>query len=326
MRSGKWISWCFAGACLALLAPGLVSFGGSFRNHSAGGAVWETSMGTTVERNYLLTARIRLLIPWLSFKNVGLARIRWTDGDDGIDAIELLVGSDPARAPRKINRWGYEAERWVGNTFKLTGVMTESDEDSIDRARKSISEENAKHNFKAIRAHLVNGLAESRVIHLASATDFTFHDLDKLLDMLSEEDSEARTLAIPPAAEPGFLFAVHALIRDSVEKYRRSQSIDLDEETRCVYVYNAKLYELERTSSKFKREIRIDGREYHDLIESRFRAKNLESGKRESFKIVYGVRKPISETPILIVYRPRWWFEAQLLLDENVTLARAEND
>ncbi len=35
------------------------------------------------------------------------------------------------------------------------------------------------------------------------------------------------------------------------------------------------------------------------------------------FSITYGVQDPIEGVPVRIVYRPRWWFQAEMLLDGN---------
>jgi hypothetical protein len=42
-----------------------------------------------------------------SWNNVGGGRIRWIEEPDGEKGLEFLIGSDPARAPRNINRWGF---------------------------------------------------------------------------------------------------------------------------------------------------------------------------------------------------------------------------
>ena len=56
---------------------------------------------------------------------------------------------------------------------------------------------------------------------------------------------------------------------------------------------------------------------YRDVIESEFETRNLTSGETSRFSITFGAHSPIAETPIRIVYRPRWWFEAELLLAEE---------
>ena len=68
------------------------------------------------EHYYRMLAKVRPLLFWISRDNVGGARIGWLGDQSGSKGFELLIGSDPARAPRKINRWGYIAEELRGST------------------------------------------------------------------------------------------------------------------------------------------------------------------------------------------------------------------
>jgi len=98
-----------------VLPSGTQAMGGNDRSLS----IDATSTGSTIEWHYALTARIRLLLPWLNFRNVGGGRIVWTEGLNGVNVLELLVGSDPTRAPRRINRWGYLSERINGSSYDI---------------------------------------------------------------------------------------------------------------------------------------------------------------------------------------------------------------
>jgi hypothetical protein len=56
----------------------------------------------SIERRYRMAARIRpLLVFWITRENVGGARIVWLRRDDGMRGWELLIGSDPLRAPMR---------------------------------------------------------------------------------------------------------------------------------------------------------------------------------------------------------------------------------
>src|SRR5262245_61860626 len=67
------------------------------------------SLPVRIEHRYRMLGKVRPLLFWISRDDVGGARIRWT-GADAANGFELLIGSDPARAPRQINKWGYIAE------------------------------------------------------------------------------------------------------------------------------------------------------------------------------------------------------------------------
>src|ERR1051325_5977296 len=61
------------------------------------------------EHLYTMSGRVRMLLIWLGRDNVGSGMIRWrAAGKDS--AYELLIGSDPLRAPGRLNRWGFLAE------------------------------------------------------------------------------------------------------------------------------------------------------------------------------------------------------------------------
>ena len=64
---------------------------------------------------------------------------------------ELLVGSDPARTPRHINRWGYLREESGDNGATVFGVMSQSDEQSVEDADKNTSRTDGIHAFTALR-------------------------------------------------------------------------------------------------------------------------------------------------------------------------------
>src|SRR5712692_2683765 len=62
--------------------------------------------------DYTMTARVRLLLFWVGKDDVGGGSIRRGTllQDPASGVIELLIGSDPAKAPRAINRWGAASE------------------------------------------------------------------------------------------------------------------------------------------------------------------------------------------------------------------------
>jgi hypothetical protein len=279
--------------------------------------------GTTIERHYTMTARVRPLLFWISRSGVGGARISWLESMDGAKSLELLIGSDPARTPMKINRWGYVAERVAGSSAELIGVMTESEEQSIEQAAAKQTQPGGTHAFKAIRGRLNQGLAQSTIIRLLMADDFTYREADVLLRRLPPGGPATRQILVPNGAEPGFLFAVKGMVHDSVDNYVRSGTVRSTTQTRCTYVYDATLYELVLKSSQYLKTALVDGREYRAVIESQFEARNSRTGNISKFRLTYGTEGQIREVPISIVYQPRWWLEAELKLEDDFGAAFA---
>ncbi len=273
------------------------------------------SVGEAAEWHYSMTVRVRLLLFWISREGVGGARIAWGEAADGTRSLQLLIGSDPARAPMRINRWGYIAEHAGGSSAELIGVMTRSDEDSVEQARQSLSRPGGAHAYRAIRGRLSQGQAVSSVIHLMLPEDFTYRDVNVLLGRLPQAGFPVRRIAVPNGVEPGFLFALKNLVHQSVESYRRSGRLDTGCMGPRLFVYNATLFELAQRSSEIIPKLTVGGCDYHEVIESWFAVRNRATGETTGFGITYGTRGAVAEIPLRIVYRPRWWFEAELRLD-----------
>ena len=94
------------------------------------------------EYRYRMAGKIRpLLFFWITKDGIGGARIRVRRGEDGASGLDLLIGSDPTRAPRGINRWGYILEETRGDETTVVGIMKKSDEDTLDQATSNVARE-----------------------------------------------------------------------------------------------------------------------------------------------------------------------------------------
>jgi len=278
---------------------------------------------TVNECVYTLTARVRLVAIWISRAGVGEGRITWGEGNDGTQQLALLIGSDPERAPMRINRWGYIEERVSGSESELTGVMTEAEEQSMQQARTNVSSSNGKYSFKAICSRTLDGTANSSVSYMNLDEDFTYRDVDTLLQRIPKDGARVRRLSVPKGAEPGFLFAVRSLVNESVCAYHNAYSLGETQHAVRRYVFSGTIYELKRESSRILKEIVIKNRTYRQLIESEFETRNLSTGHKSKFKITYGIRDAMAGIPVRITYRPRWWFEAEMLMDSEFAAPQA---
>jgi hypothetical protein len=159
------------------LLVALVSSGAAAR---AGRAADTTPDGlpaapVTQEHRYRLSAAIRPLLFWVGAKNVGGARIVWRwDGGERL-GYELLLGSDPARAPRRINRWGWVREDADPSGATMLGVMNRSEEDSLDQVKARLQSEGKDgYFFKLIRARVEGGGARAESTTVYAPEDYTF--------------------------------------------------------------------------------------------------------------------------------------------------------
>src|ERR1700730_1535993 len=110
------------------------------------------------EYDYIMTARVRLLLFWVGKDDVGGGYIRrgTLPGESQSEVIQLLMGSDPAKAPRAINRWGAATEIVHGssesnqavNANTFLGFMKVSKGTSVSEMQKELAREKQGGEFQ----------------------------------------------------------------------------------------------------------------------------------------------------------------------------------
>jgi hypothetical protein len=265
------------------------------------------SMPIVAEHTYRMLAKVRPLLFWISKDDVGGARISWRGDDDGAFGLDLLIGSDPNRAPRGINRWGYIAEQVRGSEAQVIGVMKQSNEQSVKEAESQLEKDGrGGFVFRAIQSTAANGEAQAGVTTVRVDRDLTFRDIDPLLALVraTNVETERRSMALPSGIRPGFLVALHDLMTGTARKS-------------VAFAYYGVLYDLTVTSSQQLKTTTIDGKRYTNVARSDFEMKNRASGDTTRFQLTYGTAGDLAGIPIHAVYQPRWWFEVQLFLDDK---------
>jgi hypothetical protein len=275
-------------------------------------ATSSTQAATTVDRHhYSITARIRpLVVFWITRSDVGDAVVTRRLGA-GEASYSLLIGSDPERAPLHINRWGYISEEIHGAESRLLGLMTESDEDSIEQAEANVrSQATGRHPFKVIEATADGEQARSRVRSIAAPEDYTFRHLPVVLDLAQRNPAEGRSrvVRLPAGARPGFLSALADAMRNSSAGP-------------ITYTYFGRLYELRRTRTERIGSVRIGQRTYGPVIAADFVTTSTHDGERTRFSITYGADGPLADVPLRVVYQPRWWMQVELTIDDDAAPA-----
>lgn len=263
------------------------------------------------EWQYGVAARIRPLVFWTGWKDVGEGRIRRSEPDRA-PYLELLVGTDPKRAPLGINRWGYIAETVCGPATQILGIMTASDEETIEEATANVGEGgNARQIFKAIRGSLTGDQAFNEVLRLAVAESLTYRDIDALLSRLPPPGTMRQT-SVPPGAHGGFLTAVSRLVQQSQAEYR--QSGKLSRLPPQSFVFAGKVYDLTLRSVQLESDRASGGRTYPQALRGEFEVRNRATGKLTRFKVEYAADEVVGEAPLRVVYQPRWWLQIELRL------------
>lgn len=280
------------------------------------------SLPVVAEHRYRMAGRIRpLLLFWIGRDDIGGGRVVTRRGDGGAIAYELVMGSDPDRAPRHLNRWGFLIEEVRGTDGVVLGAMTESDERSLEEAKARLAREGTQGGFffKAIQATVAADEARASVTMVHTPNNFTYRDVDIVLDLVTKELGRAagRRVQVPHGARPGFLGALAELIHQSVAAGRRSAWSTLGEEMSVPFVYNATLYDLTLRDAQFLPYAVLGGRSFARVVQGELESRDRTAGNRTRFQVIYGTEGPLAEVPVHVVYRPRWWLEVQLTLDEE---------
>jgi hypothetical protein len=274
----------------------------------------------TAEHRYRLSAAIRPLLFWVGKGNVGGARIVWRADGDGRKGYELLLGSDPARAPRKINRWGWVREDADGPRATTTGLMNRSEDDSLDQAKASLQAKGS-HLFKLNRARIEDGTARAEATTVYAPQDYTFRQLDDLLRFAeaARPVPRVREGRLPPGTHPGLLFALADLVGAGVAAARVPQGAGPWPRS-VQYTFNAGVYDLTVTSwARVERAV-YGTRTYERLVRLEFESRNREKGTTERFVFACGTEGELAGVPVFVRYQPKWWFKVEGVLDESETL------
>ena len=263
--------------------------------------------GVTAERHhYTIGARVRpLLVFWIARNDVGDAIVTRRRGP-GEAAYSLLIGSDPNRAPLHINRWGYIEEEIRGAEARLLGLMTESEEDSIQQAEANVrNQPSGAHPFKVIRATADADESRARVASINMPQDYTLRQMHVVLDVArrAADSGALRTVRLPPGTRPGFLAAV-------------SDAMRLPEARSIPYVYYGKFYELRRTRSHAVSNVQIGRHAYGPGVAVDFVITSMRDGEQTKFSMTYGTAGAYAEVPLAAMYQPRWWMQVELTIDD----------
>ena len=288
------------------------------------------------EFDYIMTARVRLLLFWVGKDDVGGGYIRRgsLQNDPTSDVIELLIGSDPAKAPRAINRWGAaseilhkgsccsrDAESSVFFGFMKVSGGTSASEMEMEFAREK---QGGAFLFSAIVNQANRNADFAKVVPFSSETDFTLHEFDRAKSMVFDRllGSQGRLKEIGSnrfqvcGRSEGFLETVAELVDAAVGKSDARQSL--------CYFYNGDWHEVrladvtrvptETIRLTLRQEPHDYVRTYDDLALAHFEDFNRTSKAESQFDLLLGTTGNLKGVPIQIRYQPNWWFQAILNL------------
>jgi hypothetical protein len=258
------------------------------------------------EHRYRMIGRVRPLLFWIASDNVGAGDIRWKSGEGSVIAYELVIGSDPARAPGGLNRWGYIAEEVRGAECRVLGVISTADESSLGDVRTDLRSRAPRQYFETIRATVTPNQSRAMISTIGTPADLTYHDVQALLDrvMSGSDPAKLRETPRPPDARPGFLTSVAELMGPTGRPG-----------SRVPYVYGGRIYDLRLTSKVTLGTLRLGNRAYARVTQSAFEIRDRITSGVWRFELTYSTDGDLAGVPIVIQYRPRWWLEVELRLE-----------
>lgn len=301
--------------------------------------------------NYVMTARLRLLFFWVGKDDVGGGYIRRgvSTQDPRMEFTQVLFGSDPAKAPRAINRWGAGTEiSWhqapvtegdprddVTNSA-FFGFMKSSSGKSVSEMKTELEKEKTEglHDFKGILTRVDPSRALSLVVPLASKTDYNLNDYGRaepvMLQALADSARPVRSLNQPSTCHSAaeFLATIAELIETGLEQ--RSTPV-----SRC-YIHNAEEYTLtlQHTEPLESLNVRVHGLNnavlvdnvYKKMLRLDFVSIHKPTGRKSEFAICTATQGGLRGIPVQIAYQPNWWFQVVLnLLPKAPTKSASEH-
>jgi hypothetical protein len=275
------------------------------------------SMRPVMTSRYKMSGRVRPLLFWIGKDDIGIARIVWRRGNGAAVGYELLVGTDPAKAPRSLNRWGYIAEDIEGADGSILALMTGADEATYNEAASNSGRPPGAGDFRAIQAHVERGAATWQTARVSTPSALTVHDVDAALERIRRETAAApsRGMPLPSGARPGFLTAVAELIDLAVTGVNRKADTRELLRPRVQYVFGQGAYEI------YLREVESlhadhDGR-LIPAVRTAFEIRTIATDARTRFEITSGSDGDLLGVPVAISWQPRWWLRVALSLESK---------
>ncbi len=267
--------------------------------------------------HYRLSGGVRPFLFWINRDNVGSGRMTWRRSADGTLAFELLMGSDPERAPFKTNRWGYIREVVRGDSAELVAVKTDTVEETIDEAKASVNQPAKDRALTFIREQVTSSETHAAMAIVDVGRSATYRDLDFVLGRMSSiHEWEERVRARPQSTRPGFLVALTELMQSGVDAWKSSPGSSFTYGVRTVrFIHRASAYELRQSDVEVLRDATFRGQRHARLLHGAFRIRNPATNRESHFTVTYGLDDAMAAVPVRITYQPRWWLRTQLTLD-----------
>ncbi len=258
------------------------------------------------EHRYRVSGKVRLLLFWAGASDVGGARMRVVQGAGARD-ISFFGGSDPARAPRRLNMWGYAVEHaspQSGRVFMLRR-MGEPDPASVEA---SLADGGADALFGAACGAIDGAGSLSSITGVRVDPSMTYRAFDRVLSAVGASSRwRLETARYDTRTYPGFFSALQDTMADAIGALRAGAP--LPRAARKIYLYKGLPYEL--------RVLRMEQRT-SAVVRAQYRYVNPQTGDTGDFVVVFGAAGPLAGVPLHFSVQPNWWLRLELELDDEV--------
>ena len=263
------------------------------------------------EHRYRIVGKVRLLLVWASADDVGGARLTWR-GSDSNQSVALLIGSDPRRAPRSVNEWGYIREDVSADSTKVFGIRTVTEGNSPEEAdaRRLARGKVVEFGVLCSRVSRVDAASRTTTVHVNG--EATYRDIDRVLEVVERHPTwNGRRTSRPANVAPGFLTAMDLMMRISAR-----QSGEAPACPQLSFVYKDAVYDLIPRRVERIATLRTESGVYENLLRTDVAVKNRTTGSTTGFSVTYGAEGPLAGVPIAATFQPNWWFKVKLELDD----------
>ena len=264
---------------------------------------------------YRMSGRVRALLLWVGRDDVGSGIIRWrgNPSGDGGSGYELLIGSDPLRAPGGLNKWGYLAEQAQDGDYDVVGVISKSAEEGLRDVKSGLAGTPSGRPFDTIRGRVNSRHAFARVTTVEASSTVTYREAQTVLALtLGDAAAAIKQIDRPSGVRPGFLASVAEIIRASVARAARGQPSG---PVALRYVYGDRVYDLRLLEAVPIARFVRGAQSFEHVMRARFETGLAGARSGSRFELVYGTAGPLAEIPIVISYQPKWWLQVELTIE-----------
>jgi hypothetical protein len=308
----------FLGVCAVVAVAG-IAVGSSLDFSPAPAAVISTSHeisradkpnpGTSsyAEHRYRVVGKLRMAVIWAKHDDIGSARMTWRS-DSNSSALTLMVGSDPQRAPRSLNKWGYLREEVRADRAEVFTVRSLGGSESSSATDHAASEGPL---FGASCSSIENSNVTGAKTTV-SAAGVTYRMFDRLLDRIALAPRwQGKHTTRPPGADAGFLTALQHVIRAG-----RNDSTSATTDP-ITYIYNSTVYDLTMQGSRQLGRTTVGSRTFDQLIRTDVSIRNRTTEEITKFAVTYSPDRTGTPLPIQIFCQPNFWLGVELRLDDT---------